>query len=301
MNSKRSRSTNIVRSRFSRIFWTLVLLFAAYLSLYTWNSRTGHLDQLTASTGLEFVGWVLVPGTWAQQRAGLLWERYLYHVHLSRENELLRARLMELELHLFKLQESDAQAGRLRDFLSIAPPEDWEFHGANVIGQRLGPHAVLETILVDNGRAHGIKENTPVFSPQGVVGRVHRRSHHFSSVLLITDPNSRIAVISRTGRTSGILSGDGAGRPLQVHYIPLNAALEEGDILVTSGMDGIFPKGLAAARVTRVVRSNISLFLEVLAEPLVELKRSEEVLLLNRRGPVPGAPKLTDELIPAEG
>lgn len=272
-----------MRSRFSRIFWTLVLLFVAYLSLYTWNWRTGHLDHFTASTGLEFVGWVLVPGKWAQHRAVLFWERYLYHVGLSKENELLHARLTDLEMEVARLQEAEAQASRLREFLSIAVPEGWVFQGARVIGQRVGPNAVLETILVDKGKGHGIGESTPVFTPNGVVGRVHRRSQHFSSVLLITDPNSRIAVISKTGRTPGILSGDGAGNPLQVMYIPLNAPLNEGDILLTSGVAGIFPKGLAAARVTRIVRSNISLFLQVWAEPLVDLKLLEEVLLLKPR------------------
>jgi rod shape-determining protein MreC len=279
-----------VRSRFSRIFWTLVLLFVAYLSLYTWNWRTGHLDRLTASTGLEFVGWVLAPGKWVQQRTTLFWERYVYHVGLSRENELLRGRVMSLELEVSRLREVDAQAGRLRDFLSIAVPENWGVQGANVIGQRMGPNAVLETILVDKGSAHGIEVSTPVFTPQGVVGRVHRRSHHFSSVLLVTDPNSRIAVISRSDRTPGILSGDGAGKPLQVLYIPLNARLNEGDILVTSGVAGIFPKGLVAARITRIVRSNISLFLQVWAEPLVDLGRCEEVLMLKRRAVAPVVP-----------
>jgi rod shape-determining protein MreC len=285
-----------VRSRFSRIFRTLVLLFVAYLSLYTWNWRTGHLDQISANAGLEFVGLILAPGKWVQQRTLLFWERYLYHVGLSRENELLRSRLANLELEVSRLMEVDDQAGRLREFYAVAAPEDWIFQGANVIGQRLGPNAVLQTILVDKGSAHGIDEKTPVYTPQGVVGRVHRRSLHFSSVLLITDPNSRIAVLSTADRTPGILSGDGAGKPLQVLYVPLNASLQEGDILVTSGMAGIFPKGLTAARVTRIVRSSISLFLHVWAEPMVDLKRCEEVLLLNRRDVVPDT--LGGELTP---
>jgi rod shape-determining protein MreC len=274
-----------VRSRFLRIFWTLVLLSVAYLSLYTWNWRTGHLDQFTARTGLEFVGWVLAPGTWVQQRVSLFWERYVYHVGLSRENEALRSRLTEFEIQVIRLRESEAQASRLRAYFSIAPPEGWNFEGANVIGQRMGPNAMLDTLLVDKGKVHGISENTPVCTHQGVVGRVHKRSSHFATVLLITDPNSRIAVINSSGRTPGILVGDGPGKPLQVLYVPLNADFSEGDILITSGVAGIFPKGFPAARITRVMRESLSLFLHVSAEPLVDLTRTEEVMLLKGRVP----------------
>ena len=98
----------------------------------------------------------------------------------------------------------------------------------------------------------------------------------------MTDLNSKIAVMGQTHRTPCIISGMGTGQPLQVLYVPLNAPIERGELLVTSGLDDIFPKGVPVARVTAVERSDISLFLDVEAEVLIDLTVLEEVLLLKR-------------------
>jgi rod shape-determining protein MreC len=105
--------------------------------------------------------------------------------------------------------------------------------------------------------------------------------------LLITDPSSKISVLGRDSRTPGILTGEGADRPLSVNYVHQNAHIRPGEVLITSGLDRVFPKGLPAAMVTDVRRSDISLFQEVTAAPLVELKTLEEVLLLMGGEPQP--------------
>ncbi|MFP4517123.1 MAG: rod shape-determining protein MreC, partial [Desulfovibrionales bacterium] len=261
-----------MRSSLSRIFWALLACLFLYLSMYTWNWRTGALDNFVERTGLEFAGWVLAPGKWTQARVTDLWTRYIALVHLSERNAELTDRVEKLQLELARLREEEAQNRRLRTLLSFSPPQGLTFHGSRIIGQKLGPNAVLETVLLDKGESRGVSPNTPVLTADGVVGRVFRTSAHFSSVLLLTDPNSRIAVISRTHRTPGILTGGGPDAPMKVLYIPLNAPLSEGDVLITSGLAGIFPKGLPAARITRIVRSSISLFQQVWAEPLVNIK-----------------------------
>jgi rod shape-determining protein MreC len=89
-----------------------------------------------------------------------------------------------------------------------------------VVAARFGPHAVVESLLVDKGTRVGVVENTPVITPLGVVGRVLRGSRTFSSVLLITDPNSKVAIMGRDNRTQGILVGNGPQRELQMQYVP---------------------------------------------------------------------------------
>jgi rod shape-determining protein MreC len=101
-------------------------------------------------------------------------------------------------------------------------------------------------------------------------------------VLLLSDPNSRVSVMGKDNRSQGIVVGQGRGRNLKVEYIKLNAPIEPGEMLVTSGLSGIFPKGLPVARVKTVHRSDISLFLSITAEPLVDVNKLEEVLLLKR-------------------
>jgi rod shape-determining protein MreC len=253
-----------------------------YLSLYTWNLRTGHLDMLATYSGLEFVGWTLVPGKWSADKVSWFWENYVHLTTVSKENRDLHAKLDRLAGALAVSREEAAEVRRLRDLLSFEPRESWQAVGGRVVAYRLGPHAALQTMVVDKGALSGLKVNTPAVTHEGVVGRVLRISPSFATVLLMTDLNSRLAVMGQLHRTPCIISGRGTGEPMQVLYVPLNSPIERGELLITSGLDDIFPKGLPVARVTAVERSEISLFLDVWAESLFDLTVLEEVLLLKR-------------------
>jgi rod shape-determining protein MreC len=239
------------------------------------------------------VGWVLVPGKWTMATATSLWDRYVHLVGVREANQSLRTRLDRAELELARLREDAREVRRLRRLLSFDPPPRWDAIGARVVAHRLGPHAALDTLVVDKGFHSQVGRNTPVITPEGVVGRIVRDGPHVSTTLLLTDLNSRIAVIGAEHRTTGMLSGKGPGQPLQVHYMPLNAPLEEGELLLTSGLADIFPKGLPAARVVGIERSDISLFQTVTAEPLVDIRNLEEVLLLVEEDAPPAAANAT--------
>ncbi len=261
---------------------TFLLALFLYLSLYTWNLRTGHLDMLATYSGLEFVGWTLVPGKWSADQVSWLWENYVHLSAVSKENRELHGRLDQLAGALAISKEEAAEVKRLRSLLAFEPRESWAAVGGRVVAYKLGPHAALQTLVVDKGALSGIKTNTPAVTHEGVVGRVLRVSPSFATVLLMTDLNSRLAVMGQLHRTPCIISGKGAGEPMQVLYVPLNAPIERGELLVTSGLDDIFPKGIPVARVTAVERSEISLFLDVWAEALFDLTVLEEILLLKR-------------------
>ncbi|MFZ5811654.1 MAG: rod shape-determining protein MreC [Thermodesulfobacteriota bacterium] len=238
------------------------------------------MDALASYTGLEFAKWVLAPGKWATSRVTSFWDRYIYFVGVREENDSLRAKLDEATRELALLREKAAEAERLAKILTIRPPVGWSRQGARVVSRRLGPNAALETVLLDKGSLDGLTVNTPVIGAEGVIGRVLRLSPSAATVLLITDPNSRIPVTSQKNRTQGILKGEGPNREMVVQYVSLGAPLDEGELLVTSGLAGIFPKGLPVARVTEVGRTGSSLFQTVYAEPLFSPRRLEEVGLL---------------------
>jgi rod shape-determining protein MreC len=192
----------------------------------------------------------------------------------------LRQDLEAAKDELSGLRENAAEVERLRRLLSITPPAEWTRQGARIISHRLGPNAALETFLIDKGSASGVTINTPVVSPEGVVGRVLRLSPSAATILLITDPNSRIPVVSQQNRTQGILKGEGPSRELILNYVPQGAPIEEGEILVTSGLEELFPRGVPVARVTSVGRSGASLFQLIHAAPLFSPLQLEEVALL---------------------
>lgn len=260
-----------------------------YLSMYTWNLRTGHLDALSSYTGLDISGYVLRPGIWVSDQVVGFWERYIYLVGLKQHNDELRSRNARLKRSNMLLTARANSAERLEQLLGFVPPDRWQSQGARVIAHRMGPSGMLATVTVDAGSGTGVEQDMPVVSLDGVVGRILETGRTASTVLLLTDANSRIAVLGDANRSPGMLSGQGYGRPLLVRYVNLNALIDPGELLVSSGLSGIFPKGVPVARVTKVQRSDISLFLTVEAEPLVDVAGLEEVLLLRRRPAPPVA------------
>jgi len=167
--------------RFKYLFFFFFLPLFFYFSMYTWNWKTGYLDRLAAVTGLEVTGWVLAPGRWLQSNVDELWSRYVYLVGVRQENEDLVLRVRELEQQLSQTSEKAKAADRLNSLLRFSPELPWEKRGARVVGQRLGPGAVLETMLIDAGSAQGVRANDAVISTRGVVGRVLKPGLNFSS------------------------------------------------------------------------------------------------------------------------
>lgn len=272
-------------SRFRRLVYFFFLPLFFYFSMYTWNWKTGHLDQVATYFGLDLSGWLLTPGRWIQENTEDFWSRYIYLVGVRQDNEDLMARVHDLELNAMNLREKALAADRLVALLRFRPESQWDSLGCRVIGQKLGPNAVLDTLVVDVGTAAGVQAPDPVISPRGVVGRIIRPGIFFSSVLLLTDPSSRIPVITQEGRVPGIVQGQGPGAFLEVKFIARSDAVEPGEILLSSGQGGVFPKGIPVARVVEVTAADTSLFQKVYAEPILALRNYEELLVLSKREP----------------
>ncbi|WP_321401526.1 rod shape-determining protein MreC [Maridesulfovibrio sp.] len=253
-----------------------------YLSLYSWNLRSGQLDRLAGFTGLEIVKWVLWPCEWVHDQSVEFLDKYVYLVGLKQLNDQLSSQNDLMRLEIMKLREKAAEAERFQQLLEIKPVQGWKTNGARIIAHRMGPTAALDSIILNKGVTSGVGSDTPVLSPLGVLGRVTEPGLSASKALLLTDLNSRISVRGQLHRSTGLLVGNGEGEPLSVKYMKLNAPVTDGEILVTSGLAGIFPPGLPVARIVSVERSDISLFLDVEAEPLVDMDNVEEVLLLRR-------------------
>jgi len=265
-----------------RVAIFLVAGLFVYLSLYTWNLRSGHLTRLSTYSGLDSVGMVLRPGKWLGGKGESFIDRYVDLVGLKQENEALQADVKRLRLENMTLRERAEATARVEKMLGFPEPPEWKREGARVVAQRVGPTAILETILVDRGKLSGAVEDTPVLSTEGVVGRIYRAGFSVATVLLLTDPASRIAVVGRDNRAAGVVYGMGAGENLVVKYVGFKSTIDPNETLVTSGMDGVYPKGLPVARVTAVKREEGTLFMDVQAEPLVDIQHLEEVLLLKR-------------------
>lgn len=270
------------RFKFKYIFFAFLLPLFLYLGLYTWNWRTAALDRFAAYSGMEFAGLILAPGNWVKRQSHFFWNRYFALVDTERENQELREDIERLKLKMIKLREQAAGFERVRSLLRFSPPEDWDYEGARVIAHQLGPNSALLTLFINKGRRDGVRKDQPVLTPEGVVGRVYKSSFDFATVLLLTDPNNHIPVLGRKSRTNAITQGQGEGEALQVNHVPRNALLFSDEVLVTSGLADIYPKGLPVARITGIELSKLSLFKRVISDPLVNPVQLEEVLVLKR-------------------
>lgn len=252
--------------------------------MYTWNQRTHVLDDLAAELGLELTGAVLTPIRSLQDAGTGFWNRYFDLVSVREENERLKRQVENLQARLLGYGEDLAELKRLRDLIQLPVDESWRPLGARVLAGRMGPNAVLDSITISRGYATGGRPGTPLVTHLGLVGRVLKASAHTATVLLLTDPGSRIAVFSQNSRAPGILVGQGTGHALEVNFVQRDANIKEQEVLITSGLDGKYPKGIPVARVLSVAPSDYTQFLAIKAVPLVDLQHLEEVLLLEPMG-----------------
>jgi len=205
------------------------------------------------------------------------WLRYVLLVGIEEENKNLKNKINEFKSTLILYQEGYLEAQRLRKLLSLTDDYDYHFISARVIGREQA--ALSKTILINKGAVHGLKTGMPVIAPPGLIGRLIDVSWHASKVLLFIDENSNVGAIVQRTRTQGIISGAGP-RGLILKYISKTQDVKEGDVIVSSGMGGVFPKGLLIGQVSHVDRQDASLFLKINVAPFVDFSKLEEILIL---------------------
>lgn len=269
--------------RSNRLILALILALFCYLGLYTWNARTGYLDTVAENSGLEVVSFLLSPIVWVKDQGTLAWNNYIALVGVAEENTRLRKELQHALTTAALTGEAQQELLRLRNLLHLPQLQEQPGFAARVLARRFGPNSPLQTITINKGFSHGATVGTPVVIPGGVVGQVLRAAPHASTVLLITDPSFKLAVVSQKTRTPAIAVGTGPLADefqIDLAYVAPNAKLEVGEILITAGMGSKFPKGIPVGQVTSINPSSNSHFKNVTAKSLVSLKDIEEVLVL---------------------
>lgn len=210
------------------------------------------------------------------------WLRYIFLVGLEEENKNLNKKINELKAELVLYQEGYLEAQRLSKLLALKNDYNYRFVSARVIGREQA--ALSKTILINKGTAHGLKIGMPVIATPGLIGRLIDVSWHVSKVLLLIDENNNIGAILQRTRTQGIVSGAGA-RGCILKYIYKNQDVKEGDSVISSGLGGIFPKGLLIGKVSHVQKQDAALFLKINVAPFVDFAKLEEVLVLASEEP----------------
>jgi len=260
----------------------LILVFiSAFLYIFSLNFRISNKMDVLQRSVTETVSLPIRLFGRLFSSLEQYFKDYIWLKNLRGENESLKREIAELQSRVTSYQEAYVENQRLRRLLDFKTSTMAETIPAQVIVHDLT--GWFQTLMVDKGFRDEIAPDMPVVNDEGVIGRVLDVSDRYSRVLLITDQGSAVDAIDQRNRVRGILCGKDANGCL-LKYIRGNLDIKEGDLVITSGKDGIYPKGLRLGVVHAIYKDPVDLFQKIDVKPLVRLSALEEVLIIKRVG-----------------
>ncbi|MDQ7819409.1 MAG: rod shape-determining protein MreC [Armatimonadota bacterium] len=256
-----------------------VVLFVGVVTLLTTQVRAPDRRQVGALGELVLRGLQPVQVGLARVADGgaRLWALYTGIGRVRAENARLREELDRITREAAALREQAAAARRLEDLLGFRNQMAHRAVAARVVAR--DPLRWYGTVVVDRGSRDGVRRNAPVVTARGVVGRVMEVTPTAARVLLVADSRSAVGALVQRTRDLGVVEGRGEW-VLHLRYLSRASQVLPGDLVVTSGLGGVFPRGLVIGQIRRVVRQEGELLLEAEVEPAAALDRVEEVLIL---------------------
>jgi rod shape-determining protein MreC len=262
-----------IRTRTGYLFLGVVLGHILLISAQV-NSRTGVpvLESVTFGVFSE-VQRIVFGGTSAVRR---VWTGYVGLRRVKAENDSLKQQLSDAQVALQAQRALADRARGLERLLELRDRTDLQTSAAQIIGAAATPD--FRTVTIDKGTSTGLKVDMAVIAPAGVVGRVVVAGLHAAKVQLLIDRNAAAGAIIERSRAQGVVIGGGDGR-LQLEYMSEGFDVAAGDDVVTSGIDGIYPKGFVIGKVDVVERSGAA-YKRVVVRPAVDFAALEEVLVV---------------------
>jgi rod shape-determining protein MreC len=210
------------------------------------------------------------------------WQRYVALVDLQAENEALRAELARLEEENLQYREALVTSGQLRRIAEMRRDFEVPLLPTQVVGQDASPW--FRSLLLDRGRSAEVRSGMPVMVDQGLVGLVSATSLHAARAMMILDRRSAVDAMIQRSRARGLVRGLGTGE-LEFEFMVRGDDVKEGDEVISSGVGGVYPKGLRIGTVTSVKADRSELLHTARVEPSVDFGRLEQVFVMLRRGP----------------
>ena len=269
-----------VLGRYRNLIVLVGVLFAQVLGLAvqvkrTTDSEPTRLIRIWAVGTVTPLEKALV---WVQTSSSKVWHNYFYLRGVRAENRGLKAQIERMSLEQVRMSQDADQARRLQALLAFKEQFISRTMAAQVIGS--SGSELSRSVYIDKGESDGIKPDMAVIVAEGVVGKVLRVYRSTSLVLLIDDQTSGVGALLDKTRLQGILRGTPAGEVV-LEKVMSDETVPAGEMVLTSGGDGIFPKGLLVGRVTKVAPGS-ELFLNIRVRPAANLSKLEEVLVVTK-------------------
>ena len=205
-----------------------------------------------------------------------LWSGYIALQQVQEENNALKHELQTLQVTLQQERAEAQRTDNLRQLLELRERAQLDTVAAEVIAGAASPD--FRTVTIDKGSSDQLATDMAVISPAGVVGRVILPSRRASKVQLLIDRNAAAGALIERTRVQGVVVGIGDGL-LRMQYVPGTADVKTGDLVVTSGIDGIYPKGFVIGTIDHADRG-AGAYHEIVIRPAVDFSRLEEVLIV---------------------
>jgi rod shape-determining protein MreC len=269
-------------SRFFRrnrsLFFKILLFLSPVVPLLM--VKAPDMPQLRVYDRLQ--SWIVHPIaealTYATQGASFVWNHYFMLVGASQENELLKNEVKNLEAQLLALEELRSENTRLKQIVSMPELPALSTVASQIIGR--DPSGESFAFFINAGSRNGVKPRMPVISPQGVVGTIKRVYPAYSMFVAVQDPSHALDGIILRSRAQFIVEGRGLSLTGRLKYLDRSADVRVGDLVVTSGLDRVFPKGLKLGFVIKVDRPRAGVTQNAELRPSADLSYLEEVLVV---------------------
>jgi rod shape-determining protein MreC len=252
------------------------LLLVAFI-FYSWNLKNKERANLFERGVLNLMSPVNSGIAGINRGVAGIWKDYLNLVDVRKENKLLRHNVKVLNSRVIECGEALRANERLIKLLDMKNSLQIPSLAASVIGEDASPW--FKTIIINRGEADGLKDGMPVVAADGIIGQLVKVVTGSSRVLIITDHASGVAASIQRSRARGVVRGKGNGS-CSLEFSMASEDVKVGDTVITSGIGGIFPKGLKIGEVSMVKKGEYGIFQTVEVRPAVNLARLEEVLVL---------------------
>jgi rod shape-determining protein MreC len=266
----------------NRVLLTSGVLLILSLHLISTGVHPGDLAARPESAFLAVISPITGTFTHLSDGASSVTRDYIDLIHVRSENALLRNELAKVKSDQARLAELEVENKHLGELLALRDALGTNAVAANVIGS--DANGIQRTLVLSSGSSNGLSPGMAVLANEGVVGKIIAVSPNASRVLMIDDHNSALDGFDQRTRARGIVAGlvdDG----VIMKYADRSQDIRTGDSIVTSGLDGIFPRGLLVGTIKNVRRDGAGLFLGVKITPAVDFRQLEQVLILTQPPP----------------
>jgi rod shape-determining protein MreC len=226
---------------------------------------------------------IVYPVQWMALRPKVLWDHVDDVLESKQESlnaaEQARAKLLTQAVSASQVEQLKLENDHLRRLLELKQRNPTLAMAAEVIYEAADPFT--RKMILDKGAAQGIQNSSPVMDDQGILGQVTRVHPLVSEITLVTDREHSIPVLNTRTGARGVAFGESGGAPLlELRYMATNADIEEGDVLTTSGVDGVYPPGIPVAKVVKIERRADSVFARIVCESLARVQGARHVMVL---------------------